>query len=118
MPLMVTGRISDTHFYRYQLRITGDGYGTYSYTPVAFYDSPTDSVGETGTVAWDAYQDLHEVTVMDLAADPVPCGYTVWLRAWDRTLSCDFTYPANLVQRCLGCRHDEDLWTFSWEPSP
>ena len=116
MPLMVTGRISDTHFFRYQLRLTGDGYGTYLYTPVAFYDSPTDSVIETGTVAWDAYQDLHEVTVMDLAADPVPCGYTVWLRAWDRTLSCDFTYPANLATRCLGCPHDDDLWTFSWEP--
>jgi hypothetical protein len=118
MPLMVTGRISDTHFYRYQLRITGDGYGTYPYTPVAFYDSPTDSVIGTGTVAWDSYQPLHEVTVMDLAADPVPCGYTVWLRAWDRTLSCDFTYPANLATRCLGCRHEDDFWTFWWEPTP
>lgn len=116
MPLMVTGRISDTHFYRYQLRLTGDGYGTHPYTPVAFYDDPVDSVIETGTIGWDAYQPLHEISVMDLATNPTPCGYTVWLRAWDRTLSCDFTYPANLAERCLGCRHDQDFWTFWWEP--
>ncbi len=118
MPLMVTGRISDPHFYRYQLRLTGDGYGWIPYSPIAFYDDPLDNVNETGTVGWDAYQDLHEVSVMDLAEDPVPCGYTVWLRAWDRTLACDFTYPANLAERCLGCRHDDDLWTFWYEPSP
>jgi len=118
MPLMVTGRISDTHFFRYQLKITGDGYGTYPYTPVAFYDDPFDSVVETGTDAWDSYQPLHEVDVGDLATDPVPCGYTVLLRAWDRTLSCGFTYPANLATRCLGCRHQDDFWTFWYEPTP
>ena len=116
MPLTVTARISDTHFYRYQLKLMGDGYGTYPYAPVAFYDDPLDYVNQTGTVGWDIYQDLHEVTVMDLAEDPVPCGYTVWLRAWDRTLSCDFTYHANLAERCLACRHEDDSWTFWWEP--
>ena len=118
MPLTVTGRISDTHFYRYQLKITGDGYGTYPYTPVAFYDDPLDEVIETGTKDWDTFKALHEVTVMDLDPDPVPCGYTVWLRAWDRTLACNFTYPANFASRCLGCRHDEDFWTFWYEPAP
>ena len=67
---------------------------------------------------WADGGSVREVTVMDLDADPVPCGYTVWLRAWDRTLACDFTYPANLAERCLGCRHDDDLWTFWWEPEP
>jgi len=118
MPLTVTGRISDTHFYRYQLKITGDGYGTYPYTPVTFYDDPLDEVIGTGTKDWDTFKDLHEVTVLHLDPDPVPCGYTVWLRAWDRTLACNFTYPANFASRCLGCRHDEDFWTFWYEPVP
>ena len=116
MPLEVKGRISDPHFYRYRLRFTGDGYPWHSYPLVAFYTDPLDEVIGTGTKDWDSFKALGDVDVFDLSADPVPCGYTVWLRAWDRTLSCDFIYPANFADRCLGCQHDDDAWTFLYEP--
>ncbi len=119
MPLMVTGRISDTHFYMYELMLTGDSYGWESYGQVAFYDDPLDNVIETGTVSYDSYVDLDEVNVWDLVTspdEPVPCGYTVTLTGWDRTLACYFTYGANHISRCLGCRHLTDAWTFDYRP--
>ena len=116
MPLMVTGRISDTYFLDYRLSISGNGYGTHTYPDVAYYDDLTDNVTAIGTVSWDAYVDLHEVDVRDLATTPVDCGYTVWLTAWDRAVGCGFSYPANFSTRCVGCRHSGDSWTFKYVP--
>ncbi|HSR33203.1 MAG TPA: hypothetical protein VLY63_21770 [Anaerolineae bacterium] len=117
MPLMVTGRISDTHFYEYQLKISGDGYWPPEYYPeVTFYADPTDNVIETGTINWDNFVELHTVDVHDLVPNPVKCGYTVDLTAWDRTVSCGFTYPSNFATRCVGCRHSGDTWTFEYTP--
>jgi hypothetical protein len=114
MPLTVTGRISDTHFYNARLRLTGDGYGWKTYPTVAYYDDLGDNLIETGTVSWDAFVDLGAVTVFDLAANPVECGYTVILTAWDRTLSCSFSFENNQAYHCPGCRHDGDAWTFNY----
>jgi hypothetical protein len=116
MPLEVKGRISDPHFYRYRMKITGDGYGVNWYPPVAFYTDPLDEVIGTGTKDWDSFKSLGDVDVRDLATDPVPCGYTVTIWAWDRTLSCDFIYDSNFASRCVGCRHVDDSWTFLYEP--
>ena len=120
MPLTVTARISDTHFYEYQLQLTGDSYGWENYTPVAFYDDPTDNVIATGTDNWDLFVPLHDVNVFDLVTspeEPVKCGYTVMLTAWDRTVSCGFTYPSNWISRCVGCRHTADAWSFDYDPA-
>ncbi len=119
MPLTITGRMTDTHFYMYELMLTGDSFGWESYGLVAFYDDPLDNVIETGTVSYGTYVDLDEVNVWDLVTSPeelVPCGYTVTLTGWDRTLACHFTYGANHISRCLGCRHVMDAWTFDYEP--
>lgn len=116
MPLMVTGRMTDTHFYKYQLTIGGDGYSPVSYTPVTYWDDLADNVIDTGTINWDLFQDLHEVTVYDLAATPVDCGYSVSLTGWDRTLSCGFSYPINHATRTVGTRHASDSWGFKFVP--
>lgn len=112
--IMARGVISDTHFYRYQMTIGGDGYAPHSYTPVAYYDDPLDNVIETGTVGYPANQDLHEVSVFHLATEPVACGYSVSLTAWDRTVWGWFTYPSNIALRCVGCRYSTDLWGFAY----
>jgi hypothetical protein len=116
MPLMVTGRMSDTHFYEYQLEISGNGYTGVPYPEVKFYDSAVDNVIGTGTVSWNAFVDLHPVTVYDLDPNPVKCGYTVDLTAWDRTIWSWFHYHANFATRCVGCRHNGDSWTFEFTP--
>jgi len=116
MPLMVTGRMTDTHFYQYQLTISGDGYTPVSYTPVAYWDDLTDNVIDTGTTNWALFQDLHNVTVYDLAGSPVDCGYSVSLTGWDRTLSCGFSYPINHATRTVGTRHSSDSWGFKFVP--
>ena len=113
-PYMVQGRMLDEFFHKYQLKISGDGYGIYPYSPVAYYDDATDNVEGTGTVTWNNYVDLHEVDLADLADPPVYCGYTVWLTGWDRTLVGSFYYPSNFATRCAGCRHTDDLWTFNF----
>ena len=118
MPFTITGRISDTHFYRYRLQITGDGYGIHSYAPIAFYDDPGDNLIEIGTVNWDAYVDLHPVDVHDLDPDPVECCYTVLLTAWERTLWCSFNFPNNQAYHCPGCGHTGDAWTFGFGITP
>jgi hypothetical protein len=118
MPLMVTGRITDTHFHQYRLTITGNGYGTYSYPATAYYDDPFDNIIDTGTSSYDAFVNLHTVDVDDLATDPVDCGYTVIMRAWDRTIARNFNYSANHAGGCVGCRHDTDYWTFEYNSSP
>jgi hypothetical protein len=116
MPLMVRGAMQDAYFYRYQLQITGDSYGSHSYPAIAFYDDPLDNIISTGTAGYPAPVDLHAVDVHDLAASPVECGYTVLVTAWDRTLSCGFNYPNNWISRCAGCRHTGDAWTFEYAP--
>jgi hypothetical protein len=116
MPLMVTGRISDTHFHQYRLRISGDSYGVHNYSPVALYDDPTDNIIDTGTLNWNMFVNLHEVDVDDLDPDPIDCGYTVHLTAWDLTIVSGFHYGANLSTRCIGCRHTNDYWTFEYTP--
>lgn len=118
MPLMVTGRITDTHFHQYRLTITGNGYGTYSYPATAYYDDPFDNIIDTGTSSYDAFVNLHTVDVDDLATDPVDCGYTVIMRAWDRTIARNFNYSANHAGGCVGCRNDTDYWTFEYNSSP
>jgi hypothetical protein len=116
MPILVKGRMQDAYFYEYQLEITGDGYGIHSYAPVAYYDDPTDNVIETGTINWSMFEGLHDVSVFDLSADPVECGYTVILTGWDRTLWNWFYYSSNLATRCPGCRHTNDAWSFKYVP--
>jgi hypothetical protein len=116
MPLMVAGAMTDTHFYEYQLQITGNGYGIHPYSPVAFYDDPTDNVIGTGTIKPPPFVDLHQVSVYDLTATPIKCGYTVLLTGWDRTVWCGFSYGANWASRCVGCRHNSDAWTFEFTP--
>ncbi len=121
MPLMVTGRMSDTHFYKYQVTLCGDGYPCHPYPQVAYYDSGTDNIIETGTNNWDAYVDLRTVDVFDLVTapeEPVKCGYAVVLTGWDRTLWCWFTYPSNHISRCSGCIWSTDTWTFDYVPTP
>jgi hypothetical protein len=39
------------------------------------------------------------------------------LTAWDRTVSCGFTYPSNWISRCVGCRHTSDAWSFDYDPA-
>jgi hypothetical protein len=117
MPLMIRGRILDEHFHSYRLRLTGDSYGYYNYGQVAYYDLVADTLIETGTVNWDVYQDLHEVSVFDLDASPMACGYMVELTAWDRTLVCTFKFTTNQAYHCPGCRHSGDPWTFKYEPT-
>ena len=116
MPLTVTGRISDTYFYRYSLSITGDGYGWHHYAPVAYYDDLGDNAIDLGTVNWDNYVGLHQVSVFELDASPVACGYTVMLRAWERTLWCDFKYASNQEYHYPGHRQAIDAWTFNYTP--
>jgi hypothetical protein len=117
MPLMVTGRISDTHFYDYELSICGEGYGCHPYPRVAFFDNPADNIIDTGTVDWDAFKELHAVTVFDLDANPVKCGYAVVLTGWDRTLWCWFTYASNFASRCVHCVYKTDVWSFDYVPA-
>jgi hypothetical protein len=116
MPITVSARISDTYFYRSQLVIFGDGYGSHGYPSVAFYDSATDNLIETGTVMWNSYVDVGTVSVLDLAANPVKCGYAVTLTAWDRARICSFSYPHNVDSHCNGCRYDGEGWTFEYTP--
>ena len=116
MPLMVRARITDTHFHRYRLQITGDYYGTKYYTPVAYYDDTTDNVIADGTVNRPLFDDLHAVTVFDLAASPIACGYTVRLTAWERTLWTNFSFPGNQAYRHPAWRHTSDAWTFNYTP--
>ena len=116
MPLMVTGRISDTHFHRYRLAISGNSYGVHHYPTVAYYDDPTDNIISTGTLNWDLFNNLRTVDVGDLATDPIECGYTVHFTAWDRTVVCGFHYPGNFATRCVGCRYSNDYWTFEYTP--
>ncbi len=118
MPLMVTARITDTHFYESQLCITGDGYGTHCYTLTTYYDDPGDNLIETGTKNWPAFVDLHPVDTHHLDPNPVECGYTVWLTAWERTLWCKFNFPNNQAYHYPGHRHDWDGWTFDYTPTP
>jgi hypothetical protein len=119
MPIMVSARMTDTHFLNYRLRISGDGYTPHPYATVNFYDSPTDNVIETGTINYDNFVDLHPVDVGDLPAvgDPVECGYSVDLLAYDRTIFCRFHFPSNWPSRCAACRHDDDVWGFQYAPS-
>jgi hypothetical protein len=116
MPILVNGRMQDAYFYEYQLQITGDGYGIHSYAPVAFYDDPTDNVIETGTINWNLFVGLHNVSVFDLSGGAVDCGYTVLLTGWDRALWNWFNYPSNLAMRCAGCRYTSDAWSFKFVP--
>ena len=116
MPITITGRISDTHFYRYRLHLTGDGYGIHYYPDVRYYDDPTDNIIETGTVSWPALVDLHPIDVHHLDDTPVECGYTVFLTAWERTLWCSFSFPNNQAYHYPGYRHDTDAWTFKYQP--
>jgi hypothetical protein len=124
MPFIVTARISDTHFYRYRFRLTGDSYPWKNYPSVAYYDDPGDDVINTGTDPWPSYIPLEPpVDIFDLPpligeTDPIDCGYTVLLTGWDRTLDCHFHYLANLAARCLGCRHTTDAWSFEYEFTP
>ncbi|MGD8519274.1 MAG: hypothetical protein PVG54_20075, partial [Anaerolineae bacterium] len=69
MPLMIEGRIKDDHFHSYQLRITGDGYGTHSYPVVEYYDlldPGATNLTATGTLSWPNNVQLHEVDLTDL----------------------------------------------------
>jgi hypothetical protein len=117
-PYMVDARMKDDFFHKYQLKLSGDSYGIYYYLPVAYYDDLTDNVEDYGTVLWNNYVGLHEVSLADLVPNPVHCGYTVWLTGWDRTLVGDFNYPSNFASRCAGCRHTNDIWTFNYAPAP
>jgi hypothetical protein len=117
MPLMATGHISDTHFYEYRLVVSGDGYTPHAYPAVAYYDDLTDNVIETGTVGYPGDVDLHEFSVFDLAADPVKCGYSLSLTAWDRTVWGSFVYPFNIAHQCTTCRYTTDTWGFEYSPS-
>jgi hypothetical protein len=113
---MIKGRMQDEYFYQYQLKLSGDGYSDYYYPFVAYYDSATDNVEATGTTSWSSYVDLHNISLADLAAVPTACGYTVQLYAWDRTVVGGFNFPANFASRCVGCRFDDDTWTFDYAP--
>jgi hypothetical protein len=116
MPILINGRMQDAYFYKYQLQITGDGYGFHSYSPVAYFDDPTDNVIETGTINWNLFVGLHDVDVFDLSSSPVDCGYTVILTGWDRTLWNWFNYATNVALRCAGCRYTSDAWSFKFVP--
>jgi hypothetical protein len=113
-PYLVNARMQDAFFYRYRLELSGDGYGTHYYSPIAYYDDLTDNVEDYGTDSWPSYVGLHEVSLFDLTATPVECGYTVELTGWDRTLVGGFNYPSNFASRCAGCRHSDSDWTFNY----
>jgi len=118
MPYTVKARMQDAHFYRYRLSVSGGGYPAHVHLPVAFYDDPTDNVIEVGTVDWNTFVDLQEITVTNLTPNPVACGYTVILTGWDRTIWCGFSYSNNWASRCVGCGHATDTWTFNYTPTP
>ena len=117
-PYLMTARMQDEYFLSYQLKISGDGYPVHPYPLVNYYDDLTDNVIETGTTGWPSYVGLHDVTVFDVSADPVECGYAVWLTGWDRALVGGFNYTSNFASRCVGCRHTSDLWVFNYLPLP
>lgn len=116
MPLTVTGRISDTHFYRYRLILLGDSYPSHYYPGVTYYDDPVDNVIDTGTIGWNAYVPLHNIDVHDLDPNPVDCGYTVFFTAWERTLWSTFNWSNNQPYHYPGHRHTSDAWTFKYTP--
>jgi len=114
--ITVVGRMQDEYFYAYQVKISGDGYGTFPYTKTAYFDDPTDQVIATGTMSWASYVDIQDIDLTDLTPSPVACGYSVLLRGWDRTHVGSFIFPSNLPGRCSGCRYTDDLWAFSYSP--
>jgi hypothetical protein len=116
MPLSAAGRISDTHFYRARLRISGDGYTPNWYPPIAYYDSPTDNLIDTGTTSWDAFVGLPpDVSVFDLATNPVDGGYCIQVIAWERTLWSVFNFPNDQAYHYPGHRHDTDAKGFIYD---
>ena len=50
------------------------------------------------------YPRLH-IVVTEAGTDPPPCGYSIRLRAWDRTIRGRFTKSLNLVT---------DYYEFGW----
>lgn len=98
MPFMVQGDINDDHFWGYQLLIGGNLYPYHYYSRANYYDAVPaaahlDSTGTTPA----GLQDLHKVTVFDLAPSPVRCAYGVTLLAWDRTIDGAFVPAFNNV---------------------
>ncbi len=99
MPIMIQGDVYDDHFWYYQLSIAGDLYPEHYYTPVRYYDAVPGAahLNTTGTTPAASLQDLHQVSVFDLAASPVRCAYGVRLWAADRTIEGYFNPAFNLV---------------------
>lgn len=119
MPISVSGRITDSYFYRAQITLLGDGYGsTKKYDQVTYYDNALDNLITTGTLNWNAYMEIPtsltstDVNVSDLsgvsAANTAESGYCVQLYAWDRTQNCGFNFTNNTYYCIAGRRYADD----------
>jgi hypothetical protein len=99
MPITPTASFTDTHFWRYRLRIFGgDPPDAHNYSIVP-YDADPD-VGPTGT---SGYADLHPVDVNDLSS-VVDCCYGIRLWVEDRTIIGSFVEEK-----------DQTPWGFGFE---
>lgn len=119
MPLMVTGRFKDPHFYWYQLSISGGNpWSTKGYTAIKHDTYASDNVGLTGTVPPPpAMVDLHNINVNDLPAASVDdCAYTVGLRVYDSTIRGGFN-PATDYRPVYGSGWRSYIaFTFDYTP--
>jgi hypothetical protein len=109
----------DEHFRMYELYWTGGDVHTWKTVPLApaepagyrYYDGGRLDLDGTGTLPAAATNvplgqlNLTSEHNTHAGSDPPPCGYTILLRAWDRTIRGRFNRSINVVT---------DLWHFGW----
>jgi hypothetical protein len=109
----------DEHFRMYELSWTGGDVHVWETVPLAatepagyrYYDGGRLDLDGTGTLpptATDVPMGRLDLTTEHNAhagTDPPPCGYTIRLRAWDRTIRGRFYHSTNVVT---------DLYEFGW----
>jgi hypothetical protein len=126
-----TANDGDEHFRMYELFWTGGDVHSWKTVPLVatepagyrYYDGGRLDLDDTGTLPPSATNvplgqlDLTTEHNTWAGTDPPPCGYTIMLRAWDRTIRGRFTYSINLVTDLyeFGWRHDY-MQSFCFEP--
>jgi len=129
----IKGRARDDHFRAYELYWTGGDVHTSPSVPLdatepadyRYYDSMRTDLDGTGTLPATATDvplgklDLTTEHNTHAGTDPPPCGYTITLRAWDRTIRGYFKPPTNKVSD--GHWGDNGWWkdykqSFCFEP--
>jgi hypothetical protein len=114
-----TSNDGDEHFRMYELYWTGGDVHTWKAIPLApaepagyrYYDGGRLDLDGTGTLPAAATDvplgqlDLTAEHNLHAGTDPPACGYTILLRAWDRTIRGRFFKSINVVT---------DLYEFGW----